>query len=54
MGTSNSKSSSAVEAAESSTSVKIFDDGVGKKVVLPFFSTAPCEESESVIQESRS
>ncbi len=29
---------------------RVFDDGVGKKTILPFFSTEPCEEVVELIQ----
>jgi hypothetical protein len=29
---------------------KVFDDGVGKKTILPFFSDEPCEEVLKLIQ----
>ncbi len=50
MGTSKSKCAS---DDQTSASVKVFDDGVGRKVVQPFFSTAPSEELDHIIQESR-
>ena len=38
------------ETGNVETDKRVFDDGVGKKTILPFFFTEPCEEVVKLIQ----